>query len=265
MTAAEQAAQYGQSALAAQGQQQQFNLGQQMTAAQQAANYGQAAQAANIQQQQFGAQTGLTEAQQQAQSLQAQQAAQEAASQYGATLGLSGLQAATTAQQAQANAGTNEAQYGLANLNALNTAGSTQQALNQAGLTAQYNQYLNQLAYPQQMLKLQSSVLQGLPITQTNTYGAAPSTLQNLIGTTGGIATLTKNLTDAGLDPSTIKKYLSSLATSNSPLPTYTSSNMPAGSTQNDDGTWTTPDGTVFTVTADVVPDASDPNAWGNG
>ena len=265
MTAAEQAAQYGQSALAAQGQQQQFNLGQQMTAAQQAANYGQSAQAANIQQQQFGAQTGLTEAQQQAQSLQAQQAAQEAASQYGATLGLSGLQAATTAQQAQANAGTNEAQYGLANLNALNTAGSTQQALNQAGLTAQYNQYLNQLAYPQTMLKLQSSVLQGLPITQTNTYGAAPSTLQNLIGTTGGIATLTQNLTDAGLDPSTIKKYIQSLATNNSPLPTYTSSSMPAGSTQNDDGTWTTPDGTVFTVTADAVPDASDPNAWGSG
>ena len=115
------------------------------------------------------------------------------------------------------------------------------------------------------MLKLQSSVLQGLPVTQTNTYGAAPSTLQNILGTTGGIATLTKNLTDAGLSPSTITKYLQSLATNSSPLPTYTSSSMPSGSTQNSDGTWTTPDGTVFTVTADDVPNPNDPNAWGGG
>ena len=211
MTAAQQAAQYGQQALAAQGQQQQFNLGQQMTAAQQAANYGQAAQAANIQQQQFGAQQALTEAQQQSQALQAQQAAQEAAKQYGSTLGLSGLQAATTAQQAQANAGTNEAQYGLANLNALSTAGATQQTLNQAALTAQYNQYLNQLAYPQQMLKLQSSVLQGLPINQTNTYGANPSTLQSLVGTAGGVASLVKNLGSAGLNSDSINKFLKSI------------------------------------------------------
>jgi len=265
MTAAEQAAQYGQSALAAQGQQQQFNLGQQMTAAQNAANYGQQAQAANIQQQQFGATQAQTEAQQQSQALQAQQAAQEAAKQFGSNLSLQGLQAATTAQQAQANAGTNEAQYGLQNLNALSTAGATQQAQNQAALTAQYNQYLNQLNYPQQMLKLQSSLLSGLPIGTTNTYGAAPSALQNILGTAGGIATLTKNLTDAGLDASTIKEYLSGLATSNSPLPTYTSNNMPSGSTQNSDGTWTTPGGTVFTVPADETPNASDPNAWGSG
>ena len=216
MTAAEQAAQYGQSALAAQGQQQQFNLGQQMTAAQQAANYGQAAQAANIQQQQFGAQTGLTEAQQQAQSLQAQQAAQEAAKQYQSTLGLSGLQAATTAEQAQANAGTNEAQYGLQNLNALSAAGATQQALNQAGLTAQYNQYLNQLAYPQQMLKLQSSLLSGLPISTTNTYGAQPSVLQNLVGTSGGVASLVKNLGSAGLNSDSINKFLKSIGVGSS-------------------------------------------------
>ena len=191
--------------------QQQFGANQALSNAQNTANYGQQAQGQNIQQQQFGATQAQTEAQQQSQALQAQQAAQEAAKQFGSNLSLQGLQAATTAQQAQANAGTNEAQYGLQNLNALSTAGTTQQAQNQAALTAQYNQYLNQLNYPQQMLKLQSSLLSGLPIGTTNTYGAAPSALQNLLGTTGGVATLQKNLQAAGLSPSDISSYIKNI------------------------------------------------------
>jgi hypothetical protein len=61
------------------------------------------------------------------------------------------------------------------------------------------------------MLKLQSSVLQGLPINQTNTYGANPSTLQSLVGTAGGVASLVKNLGSAGLNSDSINKFLKSI------------------------------------------------------
>lgn len=135
----------------------------------------------------------------QTRNLQTQQA-QEAANQYGSTLGLQGLQAATSAEQAQANAGTNEAQYNLQNLNALSQAGGTQQAQNQAGLNAQYNQYLAQLQYPQQMLKLQQSMLQGLPVGAGSTYGAVPSTLQSLVGSGTGIASLLSLLNQSGIN-----------------------------------------------------------------
>jgi len=134
------------------------------------------AQQANQQAGQFGYTQQMTQAQQQAQALQTQQANQEAANQFGATLGLQGLQAATTANSALGNIANQQAAAGLANLQAQNAAGAQQQALAQAADTANYNQYLAQLQYPQTMLKLQQSLLQGLPVTTTNTYNAAPST-----------------------------------------------------------------------------------------
>ena len=191
--------------------QQQFGANLGLSNAQNTAQYGQQAQAANVNQQQFGANQALTEAQQTSQALQAQQAAQEAAKQYGSTLGLQGLQAATTAEQAQANAGTNEAQYGLANLQALSTAGNTQQTENQAALTAQYNQYLAQLQYPQTMLKLQSSMLQGLPGQTTATYGANPTAFQSLVGAAGGATALIKSLQDSGLNAKAINDFISGI------------------------------------------------------
>ena len=134
------------------------------------------AQQANQQAGQFGYTQQMTQAQQQAQALQTQQANQEAANQFGATFGLQGLQAATTANSALGNIANQQAAAGLANLQAQNAAGAQQQTLAQAADTANYNQYLAQLQYPQTMLKLQQSILQGLPIDTKNTYNAAPST-----------------------------------------------------------------------------------------
>ena len=219
MTDAQLQAQYGMTAAQANQAANQFAAQQAQTSAQNAAQYGTAAQAANIQQGQFGAQQAQTTAQQQAQALQAQQAATQAANQFGATYGLQGLQAATTAQQAAANAGAQQAQYGLANLQALNTAGTQQQALNQAALTAQYNQYLNQLQYPQTMATLQANVLKSLPtsaVTTVNTYGAAPSTLQSVVGTAGGVGSLVKNLQGAGLSTDGINTFLKSIGAGSS-------------------------------------------------
>jgi len=204
------AAQYGSTAQAANIQQAQFGAQQGMTAAQLQAQYGLSADQANQLAQQYGYTQQMTQAQQQAAATQAQQNATQAANQFGATYGLQGLQAATTAQQAAANAGAQQAQYGLANLQALSTAGGQQQALQQAADTAQYNQYLAQLQYPQTMLTMQKNLLNGLPITTTSNYQATPSTFQTALGAAGGVAALTKNLTDMGLTPAAIKAYFSS-------------------------------------------------------
>ena len=201
------AAQYGSTAQAANIQQAQFGAQQGMTAAQLQAQYGLSADQANQLAQQYGYTQQMTQAQQQAAATQAQQNATQAANQFGATYGLQGLQAATTAQQAAANAGSQQAQYGLANLQALSTAGGQQQALQQAADTAQYNQYLAQLQYPQTMLTLQKSIMAGLPQGTQTTYNATPSTFQNALSASGGVAAMTKNLQDAGLSAAAIASY----------------------------------------------------------
>ena len=180
------------------------------------------AQQANQQAGQFGYTQQMTQAQQTAAALKAKQDSEQAAKQFGATLGLQGLQAATTANSALGNVANNQAAAGLANLQAQNAAGAQQQVLMQAADTANYNQYLRQLEYPQTMLKLQQSLLQGLPISTRNTYTAAPSTAAAIqtgiasldkimqgIGVKGGISGLSlngiKGLLGLGADPNSLK------------------------------------------------------------
>ena len=215
MTDAQLMAQYGMTAAQANEASRQFSQQQSLANAQNTAQYGTTAQAANIQQGQFGATQAMTAAQQQAQALQAQQAAQEAAKQFGASYGLQGLQAATTAQQAAANAGAQEAQYGLANLQALSKAGSEQQTLNQAGLNAQYNEYLRQLKYPQEMLTLQKNILSGLPITTQQNYKAQTSVAQNAQSAAGSVLDLVKKMKDNGMSMPNISKYINDLTKTN--------------------------------------------------
>jgi hypothetical protein len=215
MTDAQLMAQYGMTAAQANEASRQFSQQQALANAQNTAQYGTTAQAANIQQGQFGATQAMTAAQQQAQALQAQQAAQEAAKQFGATYGLQGLQAATTAQQAAANAGAQEAQYGLANLQALSKAGTEQQALNQAGLNAQYNEYLRQLKYPQEMLTLQKNILSGLPITTQQNYKAQSSVAQSAAGAADTVLGLMEKMKKQGMGVPDIAKYINSLTATN--------------------------------------------------
>jgi len=238
MTDAQMKAQYGMTAAQANQAAQQFAQQQALANAQNAAQYGTTAQAANIQQAQFGATQAMTAAQQAAQALQAQQAAQQAAKQFGATYGLQGLQAATTAQQAAANAGAQEAQYGLANLQALSKAGSEQQGLNQAALNAQYNEYLRQLKYPAEMLKLQRDVLSGLPVTSTNTYKAQSSVAQSAAGAADTVLGLMEKMKKSGMSMPDISKYINQL--------TKTSPKQTGGITIDENGNLvypTSPDG----------------------
>jgi hypothetical protein len=156
-----------------------------------------------------------------ARDLQAQQLNQ-AAKQFGATYGLQSLQAATQAQTAAANAGAQGAQYGLQNLQALSTAGNQQQALDQQALNAQYNEYLRQLKYPQDMLTLNSGIISKLPITTNNTYSAAKSVAQQLAGGISGAAGVVKDLKQMGYTPEKIASYIKNMFTDSSGKQTLT-------------------------------------------
>lgn len=114
--------------------------------------------------------------------------------QFGSNLGLQGLQAATQASQALSQSGSTQGQLELAQLQLQALGGSQQQAIEQAGLNAAYNQYLSQLQYPQAMLGLQSNVLRGIPLQTTETYGAAPTGLQNAAGLISGLGGMTRDI-----------------------------------------------------------------------
>jgi hypothetical protein len=250
MTDAQLMAQYGMTAAQANEASRQFAQQQALANAQNTAQFGTTAQAANIQQAQFGSTQAMTAAQQQAQALQAQQAAQQAAKQFGATYGLQGLQAATTAQQAAANAGAQEAQYGLANLQALSKAGSEQQGLNQAALNAQYNEYLRQLKYPAEMLKLQRDVLSGLPATTTNEFAPKASIVKSASGAISGVYDMVEKLKKSGMGISDIAKYINKI--------TATSPAQTGGITLDESGNYiypTSPDGvTAYDDDGNLMP-----------
>ena len=143
------------------------------------------------------------------------------AAQYSADFGLKSLQAGTTANQAAGNVGAQEAQYGLQNLQALSTAGGVQQGQDQAGLNAQYNEFLRQQNYLPNALKAQQGLIAGLPRgSVTESYSAKPSALQTGIGTAAGVASMVKNLKDAGLTMDAIKSSLSSMGINFDPATT---------------------------------------------
>lgn len=134
------------------------------------------------------------------------------AAQYASDLGLKGLQTATQAAQAQGNVGAQEAQYGLQNLQALSTAGKTQQEQEQAALNAQYNEWLRQLNYMPSVLKAQQGLIQGMPGgTTTSQYTAKPSGLQSVVGASANVAALMKNMKDAGMTSDMISSALKAM------------------------------------------------------
>ena len=74
--------------------------------------------------------------------------------------------------------------------NTMASIGGQQQALNQAGVTADYNEFLNQRQYPQQQLQFEPSRLQGLP-TSTVSNAVQPQTgFSSLASTIGGLGSL---------------------------------------------------------------------------
>jgi len=215
MTDAQMKAQYGMTAAQANEASRQFGQSQAANAAQLQAQYGLSAQQANEASKQFGYGQKMTAAQLASAADQARQQSQSQANQFAATYGLQGLQAAAQSQTAAATAGAQANQYGLANLQALSKAGTEQQGLDQQAVNAQYNEYLRQLKYPQEMVKLQSDTLARLPITTTNTLSAQKSFVQGAAGAADTVLGLVGKMKEKGMTPEAITKYINDLTKSN--------------------------------------------------
>ena len=166
-------------------------------AARQSAMQGQMDQAKAVQQGAFGgSRSAIVEAERQRNLGQLQsdiynkgmQSAYDQArqsQQFGATLGLQGAQGA--AQTAATMGQLGQTQFGQQKdiINAQATAGAQQQALQQAKLQQQYQDFLTQKAYPQQQLAFMSDMLRGAPLgqqTQQQYTAAAPSGMGQVAG-----------------------------------------------------------------------------------
>ena len=175
-------------------QSRQFGAGQGMTAAQQAAQYGQSAQQGREASRQFGAGQGMTAAQAAAQYGLAGQQAGEQSRQFGANYGLQGLQQQLAAAQAQGQLGTMQNQAGIAGLNAQMAGGQAQRDIEQQGITADYNEFVQQRDDPMKKLQFQQSMLQGLPISTVANVPQGQSGLQQAVGTANDVSSLLKQL-----------------------------------------------------------------------
>lgn len=107
-----------------------------------------------------------------------------------------------TERKAQDASNQASAQFGLNTLNALGTAGATQQGIEQAGLTADKAQFEEQRDYPLKMAQYQQGLLTNLPL-QTNTNTANNTALGSLLNTTGGLSQLYSLLSNLGQTPTT--------------------------------------------------------------
>ena len=78
--------------------------------------------------------------------------------------------------------------------NTLASIGGQQQALNQAGVTADYNEFLNQRNYPEQQVQFLQSLLSGLPISTVSNIPVELTPAQQLIGSATATQQLLQNL-----------------------------------------------------------------------
>jgi len=110
------------------------------------------------------------------------------AQQFGANLGLQGMGLANQSAGIMGQMGQQNYLQNMGINQAQQTAGATQQAQNQAGLTQAYNDFINQKNFPTQQLNSYSALIRGLaPVSpyQSSQTPAAP----NLAGQIAGLAT----------------------------------------------------------------------------
>jgi hypothetical protein len=87
-----------------------------------------------------------------------------------------------------------EQQQGQQLASMLAGAGQQQRAIEQEGITADLNEFLQQRDYPMRQLQFQQSMLQGLPISAISQQYQQPSGLSNFLGQSSGILALLKQL-----------------------------------------------------------------------
>jgi hypothetical protein len=108
--------------------------------------------------------------------------------------GLQGLGQQTAATQALTQVGAQQQAAGLQNLQQQLAAGQQQRGIEQEKLTADYNQFLREEAYPQQRLEFQRQMLSGLPLAAASFYQPAPSAFTAGVGGAQDMIALLKAL-----------------------------------------------------------------------
>jgi hypothetical protein len=108
--------------------------------------------------------------------------------------GLRGLASQTASTQALTQVGAQEQAANVQNLLQQLNAGQQQRGIEQEGLTAAYNQFLREEAYPQQRLEFQRQMLAGLPIAAASFYQPAPSAFTAGVGGAQDMIALLKAL-----------------------------------------------------------------------
>lgn len=108
----------------------------------------------------------------------------EASRQFDANTRLRGADIFGTAANIQTNLGTQQGRADLSSIDALLKTGGMQQQLGQQELDQDYSDFLTQRDWARNMLSQQSSLLRGVPITNTGQVRteAAPSTVNQLTG-----------------------------------------------------------------------------------
>lgn len=175
-------------------QEAQFGAQQGMSAAQMQAQYGLSADQANELSRQFGSSQGMTAAGLAAQYGLAGQNATEASKQFGTNFGLGAQNAALNAASTQGQLGSTANQANLANLTTQLTSGEAQRGIEQQGITADYNEFVNQRDYPQTQLKFLQSMLQGLPISTVYNTPVGQTAGQQGVGNVTDATALLKEL-----------------------------------------------------------------------
>jgi hypothetical protein len=163
---------------------QQLGSGQNLQAQLANQQMGMNAQQMAEQSRQFGAGQGMNAAQLRAQYGLAGQQAAEQSRQYGAGLGMQGLQTALSGAGQLGNIGQNIYGQRVGNIQLQNQLGGQQQALEQAKINQQVQDYGTERQYKMMQLANMNNLLRGLPMQSSTvqTYQAPPSPLSQLAG-----------------------------------------------------------------------------------
>jgi hypothetical protein len=109
-----------------------------------------------------------------------------------AKLGLAAQEGTDRSRQFGANLGMDQGKFGIASLDQMMKAGEQQRGIEQQGLSADYAEFARQRDYPQEMLKFQQSMLQGLPIDARTTTTPGQSSTQSIVGGIADLAAVLK-------------------------------------------------------------------------
>lgn len=194
MTAADLAARYGIDVDRLRQDESQFGYGQSMTAADLAARFGQQAAQDTEASRQFGYGQSMTAADLAARYGLDADRLRQGESQFGAKYGLDALNQQLAAGQAMGNLGNTQFQNEIRRLQELERMGANERGITQEGISADYNQFMQERDDPYNKLLGMQNFLQDLPLqTQSNVY-QQPSLLGQILTGAGAGGTILDEL-----------------------------------------------------------------------